>query len=257
MLDGNNSPSVSVVILTKNRSASLLKALESVWIQDYPNFEVLVINDASDDGTDGVLKEKVQKYLHLRVITHNESKGITLSRQEGLMEARGELVAFLDDDDIWTDPKKLSLQVEFFEKNSNAVLLGTAQYLVGVTGAILGRVQRPLAHKQIRRTMLFRNNFFTSSVMLKKRAAIACGGFIKDEEDLAEDYDLWLRMGVLGLMGNLGYYMVSYKVPKYSPDRIVKFYKKQLRLVYRETKNYPFGLFAKLILKYRIWRLSN
>lgn len=104
--------------------------------------------------------------------------------------------------------------------------------------------------------MLFRNNFFTSTVMFRRQAAINAGGFVKDEYDLAEDYDLWLRLGKSGKMANFKEVFALYQQSNYNKERRKQFFKKQLKLIIRHKDDYPYAWLAKIILNIRISLLS-
>ena len=103
----NPAPLVSVIIPVYNGERHLASTLESVVAQDYRPIEILVIDDGSEDGSAGVAQGFPDvRYFH----QHNQGPGV--ARNLGLENARGELVAFLDADDIWT-PNKLRLQVGY------------------------------------------------------------------------------------------------------------------------------------------------
>ena len=269
------NPKVSVNILTKNRAGLLKKALLSVANQTYPDYEMVVVNDGSTDDTESVLNEVAATIVNLRIINHASSLGITQSRQEALLASGGEYIAVLDDDDEWIDKDKLAKQVKFLDENRDYVLAGggieqisNVEVLISKqipnskfqipkdkqSSSIKNRKQklRPESDIQIRRTMLFRNNFFTSTVMFRKEAAIKAGGFIKDTIDLAEDYDLWLRLGSFGKMYNFQEVFANYRQPSYLPEKLRIFYSKQLKLIQNHKNSYPFYLFAQAILKFRI-----
>lgn len=111
---------------------------------------------------------------------------------------------------------------------------------------------RPETDRVIRRTMLFRNNFFTSTVMIRRSAALAVGGFFSDGLDFAEDYDLWLRLGERGCMYNFQEVFTQYRLSAYDRKKIRAFLEKQLILVKKHRETYPFSLLASAILKLRI-----
>ncbi len=239
-------PLVSINILTKNRSQLLRKALDSVFVQSFLDYEVIVVNDGSTDDTAEVLAE-YQKNFTITVITHKQSKGIILSRQEVLEKSSGEYIALLDDDDEWIDNQKLVVQVEWFKQNPVGLLIGGG---IKVDGH---EVYRATSDAKIKITMLLRNNFFTSTVMFKKSAAVAVGGFISDGIDVAEDYDLWLRMGHQGQMGNFRRVFTAYRAPVYTKERKRLFFTKQLNLIKKHSQNYPFYWLSRLILLLRIY----
>jgi glycosyltransferase involved in cell wall biosynthesis len=244
-------PIVSVQILTKNRAEFLKRALLSVAAQSFTDYEVVIVNDGSSDNTAAVIE--TFKHLNIKIIKHDSSIGITLSRQEALEQSTGEYVAILDDDDEWTDVDKLEKQVGFLNKYLDFVVVGGG---IQVTGDKLQETSykfRPQSDFKIRRTMLFRNNFFTSTVMFRRQAAMDAGGFKKDDIDLAEDYDLWLRMGKLGQMLNFPEVFTAYRAPSYNREKFKQFLRKQLNLISRHKSDYPFYFFSALILKARIF----
>lgn len=259
-------PKVSVIVLTKNRAVLLKQALESVLDQTETDIEILVVNDGSTDETDSVLElfeKNIQSghinNLHIQTIRHGESRGITLSRQEALEKARGELVAFLDDDDIWCDPEKLSKQIAWFKENKKGVLVGGGMQVIHGAEFSISNTQekrdvkfRPEKDVVIRNTMLFRNNFFTSTVMFRRDKALEAGGFKVLGVDLAEDYDLWLRLGNRGEMGNIQEVFTLYRSPSYNKEKLVQFLKKQADLISEHGSNYPYFWVAYLFLKLRV-----
>jgi glycosyltransferase involved in cell wall biosynthesis len=257
-------PKVSVNILTKNRAELLKKALLSVVNQSFKDFELIVVNDGSTDETEKVLNDlKIERYSakggsafggkDLKIITHGESIGITKSRQEALEKSTGKYIAILDDDDEWIDPEKLKKQVDYLDSHKDCVLVGAAVNLKIERLKDLKITKRPETDARIRRTMLLRNNFFTSTVMFKREAAITAGGFVSDTDDFVEDYDLWLRMGKLGQMYNFPQVFTCYRVPNYNKARFKAFLAKQVILAKRNKSNYPFVWLAVAILRLRIF----
>jgi hypothetical protein len=100
--------------------------------------------------------------------------------------------------------------------------------------------------------MLFKNNFFTSTVMFRRQAAILAGGFISDGMDLAEDYDLWLRMGKIGRFYNFREVFTLYAKPQYNKERFSRFLAKQLKLIGRHKTDYPYYHLSSAILRLRL-----
>lgn len=250
-------PIVSVIILTKNREAQLPAALTSVKSQTLGDIEIVVVNDGSTDTTAAILATLQDTFSAVKIITHQASVGITQSRQEALQACTGKYVALLDDDDIWVDTHKLQKQVRYLDEHPDAVLLGGGMEVASaeesVTPGQMRQIFRPESDQIIRRTMLFRNNFLTSTVMFRREAALAAGGFIADAADLAEDYDLWLRLGLRGHMYNFPEVFVRYRQSLYTKDKFKAFLRKQLRLIQAHQGKYPHYWLARMLLVARLY----
>jgi glycosyltransferase involved in cell wall biosynthesis len=181
---------VSVIIPTYNRAALVKEAVASVLAQTCRDFELLVVDDGSTDGT----PEALAAYAgEIRVLSRPDRGGVSAARNAGIAAARGEWLAFLDSDDLWL-PEKLERQMAFMEAHPQLLLSQTEETWVrrGV------RVNPPQTHKKeggrIFLRSLERCLVSPSAVVLHRRLIDDHGGF---DEDLpaAEDYDLWLRLG--------------------------------------------------------------
>ena len=115
---------ISVVIPTYNRKTLLMRAVDSVLKQTYSNLEVWIIDDGSTDGTEKAVEAYQDKRVHYARMTKNS--GPSAARNEGIRRANGEIIAFLDSDDIWHS-NKLEKQVKKINDNCQAVF---CKYLV-------------------------------------------------------------------------------------------------------------------------------
>jgi glycosyltransferase involved in cell wall biosynthesis len=110
----SNQPLVSVILPTYNRAHIVSKALQSVLAQTYPNFEVIVIDDGSTDNTKEIITNIACKDPRVKYFRNNENKGPAGARNVGISLAKGELIAFIDDDVEWF-PNKLERQVNLLQ----------------------------------------------------------------------------------------------------------------------------------------------
>lgn len=258
-------PKVSVNILTKNRKNQLAKAIESVLKQSFTNWQIVIVNDGSTDSTAqylDILFSNIEIRNKIKIINHEASLGITQSRQEALLASTGEYVVILDDDDEWIDLEKLAKQIKYLDNNPEVVLVGGGVQISNSEFLISKQISnpksqttkfRPKSDAQIRSWMLIKNPFFTSTVMFKREAALRAGGFKKDETDLAEDYDLWLRMGKLGKMFNFKEPFTLYAKTQYNKAKFKLFLSKQIKLVSKYKKDYSNYWLAYLFLKLRLF----
>jgi glycosyltransferase involved in cell wall biosynthesis len=177
---------VSVVIPTFNRHQQLSVALESVLQQTRSVDEIVVVDDGSTDGTQAMLDDFVSLHtgIPIRVICQ-VNQGPSAARNAGIQAASGDLIAFLDDDDIWL-PQKTERQLSVFLSDPQLDLLGCASNII--------KLYDGLRLVQIKEwALLFRNWFATPTVIVRREVALACGGFPEDLRHY-EDYALWLKI---------------------------------------------------------------
>lgn len=181
-------PRVSVIIPTFNRRWALDRAVTSVLRQTFTEFELIVVDDGSDDGTSDLLQNYVSQVITLR----QPNRGVSAARNLGIKAAKGELISFLDSDDLWL-PEKLQRQTAFFDQHPEALICQTEEIWIRN-----GKRVNPKKCHQKPEGMIFEQSLALclvspSAVMLKKRLLDETGLF---DEDLpaCEDYDLWLRI---------------------------------------------------------------
>jgi glycosyltransferase involved in cell wall biosynthesis len=183
---------VTAIITTHNRLGLLKRAIESVYAQTYKNMELIVVDDASTDGTDDYCRTLPLRYIH---IPKMESKGGNHARNLGIKAAKGEYVAFLDDDDYWL-PEKIEKQVALIEsKDCELVHCGRRLELVSRDGEVTycDRLPNPLHYGDMHKKILLTVCTVTTNILAKRQALIDVGLF---DENLRfwQDYALTIRM---------------------------------------------------------------
>lgn len=181
---------VSVVIPTHNRVDLLPRAIDSVLNQTYKDLEVIVVSDGSIDNTD-VLMQKYDRNGRVRYINYTPAKGGNYARNTGINAAKGEYVAFLDDDDEWL-PMKIERQVALMEADNEVGLVYTGIKCIYVNEGISYSFM-PTLRGDLSKKILFRNYIgSTSSVMLRRSLCRAC----RFDENLQarQDFDLWIKV---------------------------------------------------------------
>ncbi|MFZ4648189.1 MAG: glycosyltransferase [Patescibacteria group bacterium] len=204
------SVSVSVVIVTYNREKLLTHAIESVLLQEFNDFELIIIDDSSTDGTSGV----VEKYLsdeRVKYFKVNKCKSISEVRNAAWVHATGKYIAILDSDDIWCDALKLKKQFDFLENNPTVALVGSSAMTINDLGEKVGVIIKPELDLDIKKDFFVKNPFFHSSVMYRAESVKKMGGY--DEKiRFGEDLDLWLRLGENWQLHNLPDVLIKYRV---------------------------------------------
>ena len=131
-------PLVSIVVVTYNQSKYIIECIESILLQDYPNKEIIVVDDCSTDNTKEILSEYIIKYHNILTVKFApENKGITQNHNFGLSFCKGEYIAFTGGDDIFM-PGKISKQVEWFSKDNQRSLCGHDAIWIDKDGNNLG-----------------------------------------------------------------------------------------------------------------------
>ncbi len=126
MVDRSNpQPLVSVIVTTRNRLTLLLRAVQSVDAQDYPNREILVLDDASEDGTSDYIRSH---YPGVRLFRFDENRGLIVARNLLKMEAKGDYIVSLDDDAYFVNKDAISKVVERMQRESELAVV-TFHYL--------------------------------------------------------------------------------------------------------------------------------
>ena len=188
MVKNPKKPRVSVIIPTYNRGWIIEEAIDSVLNQDFSDFELIVVDDGSDDNT----REILGAYANAITVLHQPNRGVSAARNRGIAEASGRLIAFLDSDDLWL-PGKLTTQVKFFEENADAMINQTQE--IWLRNGV--RVNPKKRHHKFS-GMIFERSLALclvspSAVMIRKSLFDIIGLF--DERlPACEDYDLWLRI---------------------------------------------------------------
>ncbi len=205
------TPLVSVCMVTYNRANFLPEAIESVLAQTFADWEMIIIDDASDDNT----KEVVERYCAQDTRIHYYFNKIQLkiseSRNRSLSYAKGKFVAILDSDDVWCDPFKLKEQCNFLDTHPDYVIIGSGVVVINKEGNEIRRYINPRNDKDIRKNIYWRNPFAHSSVMYRHDTVVKMGGY-DVSLDTAEDYDLFLRLGQVGKLANSEKYLIKYCV---------------------------------------------
>lgn len=187
-----SAPRVTVVIPTRNRACLLPVAIRSALGQTMRDLEVIVVDDASDDGT----AEAVAAFSDPRLsyIRLESRRGGSAARNLGIGRARSEFVAFLDDDDEWL-PEKLELQMECFHRGGPEVGVVYSGY--AVVDLESGRVvARKVAERRgdLSRDLLVRNVVGGTSSVVVRRSCLERAGLFDERLPSFQDYDLWLRL---------------------------------------------------------------
>ncbi len=190
-------PRVSIVVPTRNRHASLKRSLASVEAQRFRDFEVVVVDDGSEDGTAAWVRARHPEVLLLET---GQSIGAAAARNRGVERARGEIVAFLDDDDVW-HPTFLDVQVAQLEAHPEADLGTTGHVEIDTLGRVFRPDLRPLfRYPDAMAHFLAECPIHTLSVVACRRTVFERIGSFDESLAIVHDLDWYLRIAATGGM---------------------------------------------------------
>lgn len=206
---------ISVLMPAYNAEKYIAESVESVLMQDYENFELLIADDGSIDATVDIIQQF--KDSRIRLIQNEKNIGLTRTLNKLLDLAKGEYIARLDSDDI-AIPGRFRSQIESMESDADLVLLGANAIFIDESSAVInnGRPyispERDLSDVAIRWLMLFPENYFIHSSVMLRATVLKDNGLRYDLTQRAEDVDMWARVAEFGKMKILSKPLVKYRI---------------------------------------------
>jgi glycosyltransferase involved in cell wall biosynthesis len=204
-----NEPVVSVVMVTRNVERFLAEAIESILDQTFLDFEFIIVDYGSTDGSKALIAEYASRDSRIKFECVAPC-GLAEARNAGCLRARGEYIAVMDADDVAL-PEKLALQVAFMHEHPQVGLLGGAVRWIGTTGAPLRVDCVPTTDSALRKELEIRCPFWAPSVLMRTRLFALVGGY-REAFAPAEDYDLWLRIVEHCECANLSNVILNYRI---------------------------------------------
>lgn len=183
------NPAVSVIIPTYNRHRLLSQAIESVLNQSHEDYELLVIDDASEKPPDSIIQSYSDS--RIRYIKKDKNEGACKARNTGIRKSCGEFIAFLDSDDIW-EPDKLTKQLEVFKNNPGVGVVYTGTKIVRQNREYIGHI--PSERGNIFRKQLLRDQVAPTSAVMVRKSCFDRVGMFDPSLPARQDYDMWIRL---------------------------------------------------------------
>jgi teichuronic acid biosynthesis glycosyltransferase TuaG len=205
-----NPPCVSIIVTTNKRVKLLAETLNSILSQTYADFELIIVDNMSEDGT----REYVTGMNDPRICYfRNPNNGIiAVNRNFGIKLAKGKYVAFCDDDDLWM-PEKLQNQIDVMNKDVEIGLCYTNGCAFRDGNIIHERIARKKVFDQHFRRLLWENCIPSSSVLIRKEV-FDKSGLIDERPDLVavEDYEMWVRIAYFSKLAYVDKVLISYRL---------------------------------------------
>jgi glycosyltransferase involved in cell wall biosynthesis len=252
-MDANIKSQISIMTLTRNRASFISKAIESAQKQSFLNWEMIVLDDDSNDNTGAILENYMSKDNRIKYYKNSTALGISKNRNLGLSKANGKYIAVLDSDDEWIDNNKLQKQFDFLENNPDYVLIGSNIKIVNEKGNFIKNTNFETEDANIRKKILKSNQIPHSTVMYKKDFADKIGGY-DNKLSCVEDLDIFLRLGKLGKMKNLKEITTAYTkhLEGISYKRKLTMAWNHFKIVFINFGKYPNWFWAVFFAKLRV-----
>lgn len=184
-------PGVSVILPVHNGARFLRAAMDSILAQTFRDFELVVVDDASTDESGAIVRSYAD--ARIKLVRTARQVGVGAALNAGMQVASADLIARQDADDV-SETSRLELQVAAFRDQPALALLGTQGTVIDDCDCRRGVIDRALEPVGIRWYSLFDNAFVHTSVMFRRAAAAACGGYEDRPRPFPEDFALWSRM---------------------------------------------------------------
>lgn len=202
-----STPAVSVVMPVYNNAKFVSEAIESVLIQSMGDFEFIIIDDGSTDGTNAILSR--YKDRRVKLISSRFNRGLVASLNRAFELSSGCYIARMDADDV-SLPKRLEKQMAFMDAHTDIGACGTWVELIGLRSGSIWRY--PTGAEEIRCRLLFENVLAHPSVMMRRSAFQKHHLRYQQDYPIAQDFQLWQRASGCFALANIGEVLVYYRI---------------------------------------------
>lgn len=207
----NMVPLISVLMTVYNRQEFLKAALHSILDQTLRDFEFIIVDDGSTDGSTAILRDYAAREPRIRLLV-KENQGLIQALNDGLDLARGEFIARMDSDDV-ARPNRFAKQIGYLQSHPEVVCLGSCSRYMDANGVPLFNRRMPLSHEQIDAFHLGGiGGWIQHPTAMIRRSAFDKVGRYDARYLYAEDYELWFRLARVGKLANLPDVLLNYRL---------------------------------------------
>ena len=185
---------VSVIIPTYNAALFIEETISSILSQTIPDFEIIVIDDASSDNTVQVIKKIAKEDSRIKYFIQ-EKGGVSIARNKGIKESAAQFIAFIDHDDLWM-PQKLEKQLKVFNNDPQLGLVFSRESIITADGrpiGISGGISR-LSRGYVFKDLFCRHFISPSTVLIRREVFDTLDEWFDESMEMAEEVDLFLRI---------------------------------------------------------------
>jgi len=210
MTMGENGSSISVLMPVYNAEKYIEAAVDSILKQTFTDFEFIIINDGSTDGTLDILQRYARQDSRIRLISR-ENKGLVATLNEGLALAKAPLIARMDADDIALE-NRLYMQKSYMDDHGEVVCIGSRARIIDDRGRFLILTNTKIGHKEVEKSALQGcTPIMHPTAMMLTKAVNQVGGYQQSNYP-AEDLALWIQLSELGRIDNIADVLLEYRI---------------------------------------------
>lgn len=204
-------PLVSVLMPAYNAEKYIIEAIESILKQSFTDFELIIINDCSQDSTSQLLTNYALKDSRIVIINNDRNLGVSDSLNKGLEIAQGKYIARMDADDI-ADKKRFEVQVAYMDAHPDTVLCGSSIEFINESGKALGYRNYPTGNDVLKKQLPISNPFAHPTVLINR--SLLNNFKLKYSKDYprCEDYHLWFQIAQFGKFHNCSEPLLKYRL---------------------------------------------
>lgn len=215
-VDNEKLPKISIIIPSYNKASYISETLKSIVSQKYPNLEVIIRDGGSTDGTVEIIKKYAKRYPDLISWISEKDKGQVDAINKGLKKAKGEILTFINADDVYEEGA-VRMVGEYFAKNPQTLWFAGRGKVIDIKGKEISKwvtaYKNFLLHLNSYNLLLIVNYLMQPSVFLSRRAYEKYGPFGGTEKGVME-YDLWLKLGKIQMPEMLDETLASFRLTR-------------------------------------------
>jgi hypothetical protein len=201
-------PRISVILPVYNGEPYLAEAIDCILGQTFTDFEVIIINDGSKDGSAACIAQFSDPRIRY---FEQPNAGLAATLNRGISLAAGEYIARQDQDDI-SFPERFAAQTAFLDEYPDYCMVGTWAEIFSEAESGQRFHRHPVGNLELKLYLHFQNPFVHSSMMLRTSVVRSIGGYTTDKSrQPPEDYELWSRMARVGKVANIPHILVKYR----------------------------------------------
>lgn len=232
---------ISVIMATHNNEGEIALAIASVLEQSLADLDLVVVNDASTDATPEILEAFAARDSRVIVVHNEHNLGRALSRNRALEQARADLVAVLDADDLAL-PRRFEHQAAFMRDHPELGILGSWAIAIDPEHQLLGPITRPTTDMEIRRRLQWLLMPFVHSTIVFRRNLLPLTGMYDARFKASEDFHLCYRLVQQSQAASLPEFLTLYRVPAApTPELVRDRYRWNSKVAWDLFKRYPNG----------------